>query len=283
MEWFASLAQISKDVYCVVRSDLRGNNAFNFVLDNKGGIDWIAAMVNAITSHGDRIVLGIDRLAAMFERGQELLWTQLIERYGAQSYDLVEIKETGKVAYVPKEKVDLLPSKQSCSVLLLEPNSPIGLLSYVSTVEPPFHPIEVASMSCSIMAHAGLSSLFCSRGRPPSSQDIEVISLRQKLPLNMVSTPDCWYLITRTSGTPTQYDNEEFYLSFEETISKFQKYGDGLAYKIAVIEACRKYGLHLSCTSPYRKKIRETSDEKGKFTLAGPEDLVVPLHLKLVR
>jgi len=281
MHWFASLTQVDKKIYCLVRSDFEGNNIFNFISDDQEGIDWIDTMIHNIISSGQRITFGIDYLATPFIKGeQKKVWQHLVQTYGSQLYELT--RENNMVAYIPKTKIDFCPStKQHCSVLLLERNVPIALFCYLHNAEPPFHPIDVASFSCSIIAHCGLSRLLCSRGMPPSSQDIEVFLREGKdgTPFTLIFT-DIIYAIQRTPDTPTDYDREEFYLSYAEMIAKFKKYGANLAHKIAVLETCRRYKLGLACSSLYAEDKRTLN---GNFRLVGPEDYIIPLSIKVMK
>jgi len=288
MHWFAMLLQVDKKTCCLVRSDFKGNNIFNFFSDDEKGINQIDTVIHNIIASGQRITFGIDCLAIPFiKSGPRTVWQHLVQIYGSQLYELTDIDEKDRLAaYIPKANIDLISStKHDCSVLLLERNAPVAFYSYLHDTKPPFHPIDVASLGCGIIAHHGLSRFLCSMGTPPSSQDIEVFLKEGKdgTLFSMVMTTNVLFVILRTPATPEDYDKEEFYLCHSETVSKFKKYGINLAYKLAVFESCRMFKLGLACSSLYAKHEWEELNGEKVTNLVESENYIVPLNVKSVR
>ena len=258
--WYATLLQWYGDTeYCIVQSDGFGNNESAYFCDEGWSADRFINDLSAILASGDKITLCIEDLGVVFAQSErETLWRRLIRTYGSTLYEL-RTSHAGRslVAYFPREAGPGSP-KQPCSVVLVPPGTITAFYSYHKAADPPFDIVRVGSLGCAFLRDDVQTCIMRSLTSPPSAKDIDNSLRGTLLPQSVKDLPqsvkekntvvgsDIIWIMEKTSETITQYDPGEFTLEYTEIVSRYKRFSDIAARKIAVIEICRRYGIKLS-------------------------------------
>ena len=280
-----TLFEIAEDVLLLYTTDFLGSNFFSYISDNIGGYEVLQQIVRQSLSSSKKIVISLPIHAKVFRKNEsEKVYFKVVEEHGKNRilYKKEDIREDFE-AYLYKDRIDIAwGDPERVSIVIYEPHTHVAVFDYLKGVVPPFNPIDIAQTLASAIQHKGFCRLLCSRGLPPSSQDIESYLSKDVFsgPMNIVMCPDVWYVMCMTEATKKIDDKEEFHLEYVSVASKYKRYSKLIGLKLAVVETCKNQLLSLACgTVTEHRKWEEKDGERVTNIVENDEDYIVPQSL----